>query len=280
MEAIMIVGVFDDATDARIAAQKLADCGIEPDAIRIKGGTGSTIDAPERGAGGTIRSFFAKLFGKESDQNDHRPEDFPGDYAEAVRRGGTVLLVDARDDQEHDLIVATLENSGAIDIDERLDLWRNEGYSRHDEAAAPYSAEEVAAARARYGLAGGAVATEDRDADAERHRRVRTHHLSEAETALSGTMSGTLSSARAGQDRDARADARQAARRAEEREAAMAKRGGDDTPTVRATDVGGAEATGAVWSSAPGQRRSYDGPERRSTIDTPYTGIERRGSAQ
>ena len=88
MEAIMIVGVFDDATDARIAAQNLADAGIEPDAIRIKGGTGSTIDAPERGPGGTVRSFFAKLFSMESGQRDHRPDDAPGDYAEAVRRGG------------------------------------------------------------------------------------------------------------------------------------------------------------------------------------------------
>ena len=92
MEAVMIVGVFDDATDARIAAQKLADCGVDPDAIRIKGGTGSTIDLPVRGAAGTIRSFFARLFSVEAKEDDHRPDDFPGDYAEAVRRGTSLGL--------------------------------------------------------------------------------------------------------------------------------------------------------------------------------------------
>ena len=166
MEAVMIVGVFDDATDARIAAQKLADCGVDPDAIRIKGGTGSTIDLPVRGAAGTIRSFFARLFSVEAKEDDHRPDDFPGDYAEAVRRGGTVLLVDSRGDEETDRIVATLEESGAIDIDERLDLWRNEGYSRHDESAAPYSEEEAALERARYRLGGASVANEAREANA------------------------------------------------------------------------------------------------------------------
>ena len=278
MEAIMIVGVFDDATEARIAAQKLADCGIDPDAIRIKGGTGSTIDLPVRGPAGTIRSFFAKLFSVEAKEDDHRPDDFPGDYAEAVRRGGTVLLVDSRGDEETDRIVATLEESGAIDIDERLDLWRNAGYSRHDETAAPYSEEEAALERARYRLGGAPVADEAREANAERRRRVRMHRFTDAETAVYGTK-GSASAGTERDERDDRADTRQA-ERSSAREAAMASGGDDDARARRATDVGGAEATGAAWSAAPGQRRSYDGPERRSTIDTPYTGVERRGPAQ
>ena len=102
------------------------------------------------------------------------------------------------------------------------------------------------------------------------------HRFSDAETAGYGTMASAGASA----SRDDRADTRQVERSSATREAAMASRGDDAARARRATDVGGAEATGAAWSAAPGQRRSYDGPERRATIDTPFTGIERRGPAQ
>ena len=280
MEGIQIVGVFDDATEARLAAQKLQDAGIERDAIRVRGG-GSIV--PEHvESGGTIRNFFAELFGSGAGKDDREPEDFPGDYAEAVRRGGSVLLVEARDDDECDRIVGLLDDSGAIDIDERVGRWRSEGYSRHDEAASPYSEEEVAAERARYGLAGAPVADEEREAMAERRHRLRVHRRQQAATAMAGN-SAIFGEVQKSLDevRAERAEPPPGVQRASQREPAMAARDRDDRPAARAVDVGGAEATGAAWSAAPGQRRTkYDGPERRSTAELPYTGIERRGPAQ
>jgi len=261
MPAIMIVGVFDDATDARIAAQRLAECGVDPEAIRIKGGEGSTIEAPHRTGGGSLRSFFAELFGGGADDRDDRDaDDFPGDYAEAVRRGASMVLVDTRDDAQTDQVVQLLDECGAIDIDERVERWRREGYSRHDKSAPPLGADEAAAERVRGGLGGAPVADEAHEADAERRRGARVHRFSDAESAVYGTE-------RAG---------RQTAR-----DTASAPRGPGDRPTQREVDVGGAEETGATWSAAPGQRRPDDKPERRDeTTDRPATGLERRGPAQ
>lgn len=279
MEGIQIVGVFDDATEARIAAQRLEEAGVSRDAVRVKGGSSTAPEHSE--AGGSIRSFFAELFGMGS-KDDRQPEDFPGDYAEAVRRGGSVLLVEARDDEECDRIVGLLDDSGAIDIDERVGRWRSDGYSRHDEAASPYSMEEAVAERARYGLGGEPLASEEHDAIAERRRRLRVHRRGDAQratagdSAVFGELQSTLDEVRA-----ERAEPPPGVRRAEEREPAMAARDRGDRPESRAVDVGGAEATGAVWSAAPGQRRvGYEGPERRSSRNLPYTGIERRGPAQ
>ena len=273
MKGIQIVGVFDDATEARLAAQKLQEAGVEREAIRVQGGESTLPEHVE--SGGTIRSFFAELFGIGAGKDEREPQDFPGDYAEAVRRGGSVLLVDARDDAECDRIVGLLEDSGAIDIDERVERWRSEGYSRHDEAASPYSEDEVAAERARY-------AGEQRETMAERRNRLRVHRRRAAETAMAGNsaifgaVQKTLDEVRA-----ERAEPPPGVQRASEREPAMAARDSGDRPAARAVDVGGAEATGTVWSAAPGQRRTkYDGPDRRGTAELPYTGIERRGPAQ
>jgi hypothetical protein len=291
MSAIVIVGVFDDATDARIAAQRLAECGVDPDAIRIEGGEGSTIEAPQRTGGGSLRSFFAGLFGGDDDRDDRDPDDFPGDYAEAVRRGASVVLVDTRDDAETERVVQLLDDCGAIDIDERVERWRREGYSRHDESAPPLGSEQVAAERVGGALGGAPVANEAREADAERRRRARVHRFGDAESAVYGTMGSSLRSDDSGQGAEPRRGAqrterstkragRQAARDSV-RDTASAPRGPEDRPADRAVDVGGAEATGAAWSAAPGQRRPDDKSERRDdTTDSPDTGLERRGPAQ
>ena len=59
-------------------------------------------------------------------------------YAETVRRGGTVVSVKAAD--EHAATVETImDGATPIDRDTRLAQYREEGWTRFDEKAAPYS---------------------------------------------------------------------------------------------------------------------------------------------
>jgi hypothetical protein len=70
-------------------------------------------------------------------------------YAEGVRRGGT--LVSAKVDDEHVVLAETALNTvPSVDIATRGAAYRQAGWAGFDEAAAPYTDEEVVAERARY----------------------------------------------------------------------------------------------------------------------------------
>jgi uncharacterized protein (TIGR02271 family) len=73
------------------------------------------------------------------------PEEEAHYYAEGVRRGGVLIVVDA-DDQRAARAAEIMERTGAIDVDERAEHWRQSGWARFDAAASPYRAAERAAA--------------------------------------------------------------------------------------------------------------------------------------
>lgn len=71
-------------------------------------------------------------------------------YAEGVRRGGT--LVTARvDDSRVAATEAIMQRHGRVDSAARERLYRDEGWTAFDETAAPYTPDEIARDRARYG---------------------------------------------------------------------------------------------------------------------------------
>jgi len=92
------------------------------------------------GAAGGVVGALVKAGVKEDDANV---------YAEGVRRGGT--LVTARvESAVAPAARAALSRDKTVNLAARGDLYRKQGWSRFDEAAAPYTADEVAAERARY----------------------------------------------------------------------------------------------------------------------------------
>jgi uncharacterized protein (TIGR02271 family) len=62
------------------------------------------------------------------------PEEDANYYAEGVRRGGTLISVDAADDMA-ERAVAIMKRHGAVEIDKRAAQWRDEGWSGFDENA-------------------------------------------------------------------------------------------------------------------------------------------------
>ena len=71
-------------------------------------------------------------------------------YSEGVRRGGTLVSVKA-DDEDAARIEQLLNGRRGIDAQTRGDAYRAEGWSRFDQDAGPYTAEQVRRERTLYG---------------------------------------------------------------------------------------------------------------------------------
>lgn len=78
------------------------------------------------------------------------PENMAHMYAEAVRRGGAVVLVRAEDDPQADRAADIMRRHSPIDLDSRAEEWRAGGWSGYDESAAPYSHAQMREERDRF----------------------------------------------------------------------------------------------------------------------------------
>jgi len=148
-----VVGVFDDRTAAQSVVEQLVNSGIERGSIQINSNDSYASDAARGNAGlsgesrdhsgGGISGFFRRLFG--DDDAEHY-----GHYAEAVRRGSTVVTV-TTDEQHAERAADIMDDGGAVDIDRRAQSWQQRGYSGYDESAAPLTSDEIARERQYYG---------------------------------------------------------------------------------------------------------------------------------
>src|SRR5271167_1069107 len=66
------------------------------------------------------------------------PREHADIYAEAVRRGGTLVTV-RTDDAFSDLVMDILNRHSPVDIEERTESWRQAGWRDFDERAEPYA---------------------------------------------------------------------------------------------------------------------------------------------
>jgi hypothetical protein len=70
-------------------------------------------------------------------------------YAEAVRRGYTLVVVDTPEGRE-DEVMDIMENYDVVDIDERAGHWRTEGWTGYEVEAKPYTSDQVKVERDQY----------------------------------------------------------------------------------------------------------------------------------
>ena len=144
-----VVGLFDDEREAQRAVRALLNGGVAREDIGITANnySGGESDAraadADEGLGDKIANFFGSLFGDEGDER-------AGYYSEAVRRGGTVVTVDADTDELAERAASILDQYGAVDVNERGTEYRAGGYGGFDRGGAAYTAEESAAERGRY----------------------------------------------------------------------------------------------------------------------------------
>ena len=160
-----VVGVFDTLDEAQRARTSLVGAGFDESAIQVQsqsammGGeaasTSTTHTSRDKDEGfmASIGHFFSNLFGGEDEGASH--------YAEAVRRGGTVVAVTVADESRVEAARAALAAAGAVDIEKRAEGWRQEGYAGFDPSARPFGAEEIQAERSRFQPPGGQPRVQD-----------------------------------------------------------------------------------------------------------------------
>ncbi|MBA3678061.1 MAG: DUF2382 domain-containing protein [Sphingosinicella sp.] len=73
----------------------------------------------------------AKIVDKSSGDSSHfsnMPNEDRHAFGEGLNRGGFMLCAEVDGDEDADKIIALLEDTGSVDLDERQDAWRNEGW--------------------------------------------------------------------------------------------------------------------------------------------------------
>ena len=126
-----ITAFFDSRADATNAVEKLAEAGITRTSIRLlpeqEGLTGSAVASPydyerdEKGFWATLGDMLI-------------PEEDRATYSEGMHRGGTTVIVTV-DETHVDRAADILEEYGSVNMDEREESWRQEGWTGYRFAA-------------------------------------------------------------------------------------------------------------------------------------------------
>src|SRR4051794_2282395 len=145
-----LTAMYDTRGAAEAARDQLVALGIPSASVTIRGtGAGTTATtAPTADEDKGFWASLADLFAPEEDRST---------YAEGLRRGGYLLsarVPDGMQDRASDI----LEQSGAVDIDERAESWRQSGWTGY-QAGGMSSTERAggAATTAGYGTTGTAA---------------------------------------------------------------------------------------------------------------------------
>ena len=114
-----LTAFFDSRDDADRAIDRLKNLGIT--SVRIM--PGYEADGDKAGVAGDDRGgFWSKL------EDWLFPDEDRSVYAEGLRRGGFLISVEV-DDATYGIAHDILDDEGCIDMDERADLWRAEGWN-------------------------------------------------------------------------------------------------------------------------------------------------------
>ena len=150
----MVTALFDSRSDAENAIGRLVNAGVPQDRIGLMPGDES--DASDD-AGASSRPEPRGFWGSLGDWL--LPDEDRHVYAEGLSRGGYLISV-TTGDEHYARVMAILDSEDAIDIDERAESWRSEGWAGWvGTSTGVGSATSVSPVVA-------SVRAEDRDADA------------------------------------------------------------------------------------------------------------------
>ena len=112
-----ITAMFDSADAANVARQRLLELGLASDDVQVisQDARDEHAAAAHKGLWESIKDFFT--------DNDERAT-----YEEGVRRGGQLLTARVQDEDADD-VLAVLESSDAVDLDQRAQEWRSTGWT-------------------------------------------------------------------------------------------------------------------------------------------------------
>lgn len=150
-----IVGLYDNEQSLNRIKSGLKDHGVSDrhvDTVTWR----SLSEGNDPWGIGRSRERGESATGKLADELESRgvPSTDAREFAEAVRRGGSLLITQIDDDSKADEIARYLDKHDSVDLSSRREKWRESGYSGFNRDADLYSREEVDRERKRV-LEGG-----------------------------------------------------------------------------------------------------------------------------
>jgi hypothetical protein len=143
-----VIALFDHAAHARQAAEALVAQGFEPSRVHVAADGAASAEthplppaaAIEGGPASGLLHRLAVLFGVSDEPHISH-------YEEAVRRGGSLVGIEADSEAQATAARDALLALGAVNIDDRVEDWQRAGWSAAvDRDAARSPASPVAAA--------------------------------------------------------------------------------------------------------------------------------------
>lgn len=124
-QAYQVTAFYDSKADAEAGADILRNNGIASGDIDIIAGR-EAEQVHEHGSDGGFMDKLSSFFMPEEDRHA---------YAEGLGRGGYVLRVDVAE-KDHQRVVDLLDTDNSVDLDERANAWRAEGWDGGSAGAA------------------------------------------------------------------------------------------------------------------------------------------------
>lgn len=120
-----ITAFFDREDEANSAVSRLFSAGIPRANINIVAGRAQSVTAQSKEDPG----FWEAL------KDIFMPDEDRATYAEGLRRGGYVVTV-RTDTAHYEKAIDILDDNGTVDLDQRSDAWRKEGWTGYSAAQA------------------------------------------------------------------------------------------------------------------------------------------------
>lgn len=108
-----VTALYDTRAEAEAAKQRLS-AAVDVDSARIIDKESGNSGQQEQGS---------SLGGVAMSHEDRHA------YGEGIRRGGFMLCAEVDDDENADKIVSILEETSSVDLDDRQESWRSEGWA-------------------------------------------------------------------------------------------------------------------------------------------------------
>lgn len=142
-----IVGLFDNEQKIHHIKDGLKDHGVSERHVDTVTWRSLSEGNDPWGIGRSNENATAKL----ADELESRgvPSTDAREFAEAVRRGGNLIITKLDDDSKADEVARYLDDQESVDLSSRREKWRESGYSGFNPNANLYSRDEVESERNR-----------------------------------------------------------------------------------------------------------------------------------
>jgi stress response protein YsnF len=146
--ATTIVGLFDNEQAVHHIQDELKNRGVSARSLdTITWRSLSEGNDPWGIGGGGGQNKAGRL--ADELQNRGVPASDAQEFAEAVRRGGNLVVTEIDDDQQADEVARLMDSEESVDLGSRRERWKETGYSGFRREADLYSSEEVEHERGR-----------------------------------------------------------------------------------------------------------------------------------